>query len=192
MTDNNSPEDKRLGPSPADVPLNELLTVELTNGQLQDARRVAEARNESYQRINGGRVCGNQTSKNAHVTGVFGELVYANQYDEQVDNSVYARGDNGYDFAGPLTIDVKSTGTHIDRPALIVSTEPKPVADLYFLVHRIEEQVGRIIGFATRSTVVDRTAIRKPGDELNYVVEQEELWLPPDMRDQVDDKVANP
>jgi len=192
MRDNDPTEDKPLGPTPADVPLEQLPTVELTDEQLQHARQVAKARNESYGRINGGRVCGDQTSKAVHTTGVFGELVYATQYDAQIDNSVYPRGDDGHDFtSGPLTIDVKTTGTHIDRPALIVPTDPAPTADLFFLVHWLGEGVGRIIGFATHATVVDRTAIPKPGDDLNYVVDQDELWTPPDLNEDPSDEPSN-
>jgi len=192
MTDNDPTEDKPLGPTAADVPLDKLPTVTLSDDQLQDAQRIAEARNESYNEIDGGRVCGDQTSTDAHTTGTFGELVYATRYNAQIDDSVYARGDDGHDFAsGPLTIDVKTTGTHIDRPALIVPTDPEPIADLYFLVHRIEEEVGRIIGFATHATVVNRTAIPKPGDDLNYVIEQDELWLPPDLNEGPRDEPSN-
>jgi hypothetical protein len=193
MTDNDPPGNKGLGPAPADVPLDRLPTVILTDDQLQDAQRIAEARNESYNEIDGGRVYGDQTSTDAHTTGAFGELVYATRYNAQIDDSVYARGDDGYDFtSGPLTIDVKTTGTHIDRPALIVPTDPEPIADLYFLVHRIEEEVGRIIGFATHATVVNRIAIPKPGDNLNYVVGQDELWLPPDLNEDPRDEPSHP
>lgn len=190
MTDNDPPENKCLGPTPADVPLNKLPTVTLTDDKLQDAQRIAEARNRSYDKIDGGRVCGDQTSTDAHTTGVIGELVYATRYNVQIDDSVYSYGDDGYDFSGAITVDVKTTETHIDRPGLIVPTEPAPAADLYFLVHQIGEKTGRIIGFATRATVTDRTPVRKPGNDLNYVVEQDELWLPPDLNEEHPDELS--
>lgn len=191
MTDNDPPEQKPLGPTPADVPLDRLPTVELTDDQLQDARRIAEARNGSYDRIDGGRVLGDQTSIDVHTIGVIGELVYATRYNDRIDDSVYSYGDSGHDFvSGSLTVDVKTSGTHIDRPALIVPTEPTPSADLYFLVHQIEEGTGRIIGFATHATVTDQNPVRRPGNDLNYIVEQEELWLPPDISEKTDSEVG--
>ena len=183
MSSNDPSEDKTLGPTAADVSVDDLPTVTLTDEQLQEAQQIAKARNESYSDIDGGRVCGDQTSTDAHITGVIGELIYATRYDAQIDDSIYSYGDDGYDFvSGPLTVDIKTTSTHIDRPALIVPTEPIPTADLFFLVHQIGERTGRIVGFATHATVVDRTAVRRPGNDLNYVVPQDELWLPPDLR----------
>jgi hypothetical protein len=190
MTNNDPAENKPLGPTPADVPLSKLPTVTLTDDQLRDAQRIAEARNESYDKIDGGRVCGDQTSTDAHTTGVIGELVYATRYNDEIDDSVYSYGDSGYDFSGTITVDVKTTGTHLDRPALIVPVDPVPTADLYFLVHRIGEKTARIIGFATHATVTDQTPVRKPGTDLNYVVEQDELWLPPDLHDDRPDELS--
>jgi len=191
MTNNDPPENKSLGPTPADVPLNKLPTVTLTDDELQDAQRIAEARNGSYDKIDGGRVCGDQTSADAHTTGVIGELVYATHYNDQIDDSVYSYGDGGYDFvSGTITVDVKTTGTHLDRPALIVPADPVPTADLYFLVHQIGEKTARIIGFATRATVTDRLPVRRPGNDLNYVVEQDELWLPPDFNKEHPDELS--
>jgi len=192
MTDNDPTEDKPLGPTPADVPLNALPVVELTDDQLQHAQRIAKARNQSYDSIDGGRVCGEQSSTEAHLTGAVGELAYAIQYDEKIDESIYAYGDGGRDFiSGPITIDTKNTRTHIDRPALVVPVEPEPTADVYFLLHQIDEQTVRIIGFATIATVTDREPVRKPGDTLNYVVPQDELWLPPDLREDCPDEPSN-
>jgi len=182
MIDHDLTEQKDLGKTAADVPLNALPEIELTDEQLQDARRIAEARNRSYDGIDGGRVCGEQTRSDAHLTGVIGELAYAIQYNKKIDESIYSHGDGGQDFTtGPITIDTKNTRTHIDRPALIVPVEPAPTADIYFLLHQINKRKVRIIGFATHAAVTDREPVRKPGDTLNYVVPQEELRLPPDL-----------
>lgn len=182
MSLNNLPGEKSPGPTPADVPIEALPTVELTTAQMVRAEEIAQSRNDSYASINGGRVCGNQSSTDAHLTGVVGELAYALHYDESIDTEIYEYGDGGYDFSpGSLKIDTKTTATYINRPSLIVPVEPSPRADLYFFLHRIEERKVRIIGFATRATVVDQTPIRKPGDDLNFVVPQSDLRLPPDV-----------
>lgn len=81
------------GPTPADVPLSALPVVELTDDQLQHARRIAQARSQSSESIDGGRACGEQSSTDAHTTGAVGEIAYAIQDDEQVDESIYAYGD---------------------------------------------------------------------------------------------------
>lgn len=191
MTDYDPFGEKPPGQTPADVPLNALPVVELTDDQLQHARRIAQARNQSYDSIDGGRVCGEQSSTDAHTTGAVGEIAYAIQYDEQVDESIYAYGDGGRDFtAGPIEIDTKNTRTHIDRPALVVPVEPEPTADVYFLLHQIGEQTVRIVGFATIATVMDREPVPKPGDTLNYVVPQDELWLPPDLQEEHPDELS--
>ena len=192
MRDYNPTEEKPLGPTAADVPLDALPIVELTDDQLQHARQIAKARDQSYDPINGGRVCGEQSRTKAHLTGVVGELAYAVQYNKNIDDSIYSYGDGGRDFtSGPLTIDTKNTRTHIDRPDLIVSVEPEPSADVYFLLHQIDKRTVRIIGFATHATVTDRDPIQKPGDTLNYVIPQDELWLPPDLREDSPDEPSN-
>jgi len=192
MTNNDPSEEKPLGPTPADVPINRLPTVELTDKQLQRAKEIARSRSQSYASINGGRVCGDQTSIEAHITGVIGEMGYAIDTDSCIDGSVYQYGDNGYDFeSGPITIDTKTTSTHLDRPSLIVPVEPEPTADLFFLLHRIDTRTVRIIGFATYATVTDRTPAQKPGDALNYVIPQGDLWLPPGLEKTPDDEAPD-
>ncbi len=191
MSQNNLSREKSPGPTPADVPIEALPTVELSTAQFARAEEIAQSRSDSYIPINGGRVCGNQSSTDAHLTGVVGELAYAIHYDESIDSEIYEHGDNGYDFSpGSLTIDTKTTATHIEHPSLIVPVEPRPTADLYFFLHRIEERKVRIIGFTTLATVLDQTPIRKPGDNLNFVVPQTELRLPPDLSDSFDPTVG--
>ena len=177
-------------PTAADVPLHAFPTVELSEEQFQRAREIAESRNQTYEPIDGGRVCGDQTSGDVHLTGVVGEMAYAALTGNDVDESTYEYGDGGYDFeSGSITIDTKTTQTHIDRPSLIVPIEPEPVADLYFLLHRIDTRTVRVIGFATYGTVTNHRPIRKPGDTLNYVVPQSELHLPPTLRVKIQDRL---
>jgi len=192
MSKNDLSEEKALGPTPADVPVDHLPTIELTDTQFQRAKQIARSRSNSYDDINGGRICGDQTSIDAHLTGVVGEMGYAIETDSCIDNSVYEYGDGGHDFqSGSITIDVKTTSTHLERPSLIVSVEPEPTADLYFLLHRIDKHTVRIIGFATRATVIVRKPVRKPGDTLNYVIPRDELWLPPGLEEPLDDDTPN-
>jgi hypothetical protein len=192
MRDNDPTEDKPLGPTPADVPLNRLPTVELTETQFQRAKEIARERSRSYEKIDGGRLCGGQTSLEAHLTGIVGELGYAIESDSCIDDSIYEYGDHGHDFrSSSLTIDCKTTSTHLDRPSLIVPVEPEPTADLFFLLHRIDTRTVRIIGFATYATVTDRTLSRKPGDALNYVIPQGDLWLPPGLEETPDDEAPD-
>jgi hypothetical protein len=42
-----------------------------------------------------GRVCGDPSRSGTHLTGVVGELVYAIQFDEKVDDLICAYGDGG-------------------------------------------------------------------------------------------------
>ena len=180
MTTNDSTEEKFLGPTPADVPLDYLPTRELTDEQFERAKDIARARSRSYEQIEGGQICGDQTNFDAHLTGTVGEVAFAVETGSHVDDTVYQDGDDGYDFRfGALTIDTKTTATHVERPSLLVPVEPTPTANLYFFLHRIDTRTVRFIGFATRFGVTDRTPVREPGDILNYVIPQNELWLPP-------------
>jgi len=176
------PEEKSLGKTPAEVPIDLLPVVELTDDQYSRAQRIAQQRNRSYKSIGGGRVCGQQSSEGAHLTGAIGEVAYAVRNDDCIDESIYRYGDDGYDFEkGDLQIDVKTTATDMQRPSLVVPKDPEPSADLFFLLHRFDEQSVRIIGFATLATVTNRDAVLRPGDDLNFIVPQSELWLPPSL-----------
>lgn len=178
------PENKTLGQTPARVPIDVLPVVELTDDQFSRARKIAQKRNRSYKPIDGGRVCGRQSSEDAHLTGVIGEVAFAVKNDDAIDESIYEYGDDGYDFRdgeGSIRIDVKTTATEMQRPSLIVSPDPTPSADIYFLLHRVAEKKVRIIGFTTYATLTEREAIPKPGDALNFVVPQDELRLPPSL-----------
>jgi len=122
MNQNEFPREVSLGPTPAGVPLSDFPVVQLTDQQLQEAKSVACRRSESYESIDGGRVHGEQSCQDAHLTGVVGELAVAQLYDGTVDREVYERGDDGHDLAfGRTTIDVKTTQTTaISRPDLII------------------------------------------------------------------------
>ncbi len=191
MINNDPSEQKPLGLTPADVSLNLLPTVELTDEQFDRAREIAHSRNKSYERIDGGRICGDQTSFEAHLTGVVGEMAIAIQTGRCIDESIYQYGDGGSDFQDSVEIDAKTTTTHVERPSLIVPVEPSPTADLYHLLHRIDTRTVRIIGFATHATVTDRTPVREPGDSLNYFVPPDELWLPPEIREDLGEDCSN-
>lgn len=184
---------KAPGPTAADVPIESLPTVELTEDQFKHAQEIAQSRSRSYDEIDGGRICGDQSGMEAHLTGVVGELAYAIRTGNSIDDTVYRYGDGGADFRNNnnIRIDVKTTATHLERPSLIVPTKPDPNADLYFSLHRIDTRTVRFIGFATRATVADHNPVRKPGDSLNYVIPQNELWLPPNLNEDRPDDSSN-
>ncbi len=188
MSKQEPPEHKSLGPTAAEVPLDLLPVVELSDEQYGRAQQIARQRNRSYQSIGGGRVCGQQSSEDAHLTGTIGETAYAARNDVCIDESVYDYGDSGYDFEkgeGNLHIDVKTTATDMQRPSLVVPKEPEPSADLFFLLHRFDERSVRIFGFATLATLTERDAVPYPGDDLNFIVPQDELWSPPSLDQRV-------
>ena len=179
MTNNDPPGQIPSGQTAADVPIDLLPVVELTDDQYERAKQLAHRRNKSYNSIDGGRIYGSQTSADAHCTGVVGELAYAIKNGLCIDESVYEYGDTGYDLTDTgLTIDTKTTSTQLDRPDLIVPVEPAPSADLFVLLHRIAPQTVRIVGTATYADVVDQEPEKKPGNDLNFVVPQSELRLP--------------
>ncbi|MFC7028510.1 hypothetical protein ACFQH8_15980 [Halomicroarcula sp. GCM10025710] len=179
MRQNESLREVSLGKTPADLPLA-APCVKLTDQQLQDARGIAYRRSRSYESIDGGQVHGEQSYRDAHLTGVVGELAVAQLYDGRIDRDVYEHGDEGHDLIfGRTTFDVKTTKTTaLSRPDLIVPVDPTPIADYYFLTHWVEEHRVRVIGYASRGTVLDREPRRFPGETLNYVVPPTELQTP--------------
>ena len=167
-------------PSPADVPLRDLPTIDLSDQQFTEAERIAHERSRSYEDIDDRRLYGEQTNLDAHLTGVIGELAVAELYDGTIDREIYERGDEGYDLVlNGTTIEVKTTRTSsLTRPVLIVPSEPTPAADYYFLVHWVEPRTVRIIGYASRDRVLDREPRRFPGTTWNYIVPPAELFIP--------------
>lgn len=115
----------------------------------------------------------------AHKIGHTGELVAASLLGLEVDDGVYTKGDPGYDHQiGDHTIDTKATATNHSRPRLVVSTDV-PTADWFLLVHlRIQEGVGRVIGFRDRATVREQPLECVPGDTPNHVLEWNQLYPP--------------
>ncbi len=184
MTRNEPRGEISLGPNPADVPLRELPTIDLTDHQFSEAEQIAHERIESYEGIDDRRLFGEQTNLDAHLTGVVGELAVAELYDGTIDRETYERGDEGHDLAfNGTTIDVKTTRTSsLTRPDLIIPTDPTPTADYYFLVHWVEPRTARIIGYASRDRVLDREPREFPGTTWNYIVPPSELFIPSEHR----------
>lgn len=180
--------EKSLGPlAPADVPLEALPVVELTEEQIKKALELADKRNDSYDPIDGGDVFGSRDSLTTHQIGVLGEIAVAQLYGLSVDESTYRRGDDGQDLtlfgAG---IDVKATATTMRRPELLVRVDKPLSSDLYIRAHVIDWTSSgarvRLIGCATRDTVQSRTPRRHPGSRKNYVVPPEEMDFLPLLR----------
>ncbi len=179
MTRNESYRQISRGPTPGDVPLSDLPVIELSEQRLTEARKIARQRSESYADIDGGRLHGDQTSQDAHLTGVIGELAVAELYGGSIDREIYEGGDDGYDllFDG-TSIDVKTTQTTaLTRPDLIVPTDPAPTADYYYLVHWLEQDSARIVGYASQECVLDRESRCFPGATQNYVIPPTELAI---------------
>lgn len=167
-------------PSSESVPLDELPVIELSTRDIRKAYRLASNRNSSYLSIDGGRIYGSQTGRDAHVTGLVGEIAVAQFLGSSLDENVYSGGDDGFDtILNGITIDVKSTKTEaLDRPELIVPAHPEPNAHLYFLTHWIADREVRLIGYASLDRVINREPERAPGTTLNYIVPPRELCSP--------------
>ena len=180
MTRNESHREISPGPTPGDVPIDELPIIDLSDQHLTDAKKIARQRSESYASIDGGRLHGDQTIQGAHLTGVIGELAVAELYSGSIDRGIYERGDEGYDllFDG-TSIDVKTNQTTaLTRPDLIVPTHPAPSADYYYLVHWFEPHSARVVGYASQDCVLDREPRYFPGATQNYVISPSELAIP--------------
>ncbi|MCU4971139.1 hypothetical protein OB955_00100 [Halobacteria archaeon AArc-m2/3/4] len=174
--------------SPVDIPLYELPVIELIPDQLRTVDALAEDRNESYKEIDGGVVFGKNDALTSHQIGILGEIAVAHRYNVEIDTETYRFGDDGTDLVlGNKTVDVKATATDAMRyPQLLVRTDKELTADLYFRVHVLDWGADRarvrLLGYASKERVTDRKPRRHPGTKENYVVEPEELTLPPCVR----------
>lgn len=150
-------------------------TVSLTEQEYQIAWHIAAARAISYEGVKD-EPFGSQGRFDAHLTGVLGEVAVAKAVGSEFDDRIYVRGDAGHDL--PISghaADVKATSTHTPEPSLLVRADRKPSAEMFILAHRIEDRTVRLVGWADRQMVTDRSPERKPGARRNYVVPFEEL-----------------
>ncbi|WP_302079969.1 hypothetical protein [Salinibaculum rarum] len=169
--------------SAADVPIDELPEVPLDaavpqalfQGIHNKSRQIARQRDES--KTGSGELYGTCGRTEAHEIGHTGELVAGGVLGLDLDEKVYADGDPGYDHqVGDYTIDTKTTATEHSRPRLVVSTDV-PAADWFLLVHlRLQEGVGRIIGFRDRATVQEQSLEYFPRNNLNHVLDWDQLY----------------
>ena len=171
--------------SPIDVPLQQLPIVELSTQHIKRASELAKDRNHSYNKIDGGTVFGNQDALTSHQTGILGEIAVSKMYGASIDTEAHDFGDDGFDVSlwGEET-DVKSTTTDAMRyPELLVPANSELTADLYMLTHILNWGPDgariRILGYATRQQVENRTPYRHPGTTENHVVKPRDLTLPP-------------
>lgn len=178
-------EKTRAALTPTDVPLEALPVVEISADELRRATEIAQHRNTSYQRIDGGTLFNNTDSLRNHEIGVLGELAVAKLYNVSIDTGIYGSGDDGYDvsFLGQ-DVDVKTTATDKMRlPELLVRADKDLAADLYVRAHVIDFSAThariRLIGYATRGTVAEREPSCHPGDTANYVLPPSELTILP-------------
>lgn len=110
--------------------------------------------------------------------GILGEAAVAQFLDreEEVDTSLYDRGDGGVDlsFRG-VGIDVKTVGRHRSNPGLTVDAYAPLDANYYVLADRIGPSECRIVGYAPREFVANAKSIRH-GDSYFHLVPQEDLF----------------
>ncbi len=187
MSTTTSNPQKALGTlSPRDVPIQQLPVVELSAKHVRRAGELAKDRNKSYHQIDGGTTFGANDSLTSHQTGILGEMAIAELYATDIDTEVHPFGDGGIDvhlWEG-VTADVKATKTDkMQYPQLLVCDDNTLTADLYFVTHitdwHSDAAKVRVLGYATRSQVAEKTPYPHPGSTKNYVVEPEELTLPP-------------
>ncbi|TKR27995.1 hypothetical protein [Natronomonas salsuginis] len=186
MTTSSSHREKTLGTiSPIAVPINQLPVVELNAEYIRRSSELALDRNESYRNIDGGTVFGNNDALTSHQTGILGEMAVAELYATDIDAETYEFGDGGVDLdLWDASADVKSTTTNkMQYPQLLICEDNPLSADLYFVAHIINWGPGgaqvRVHGYATQEQVESKTPYRHPGTRKNYVVDPEELTLPP-------------
>lgn len=159
-----------------DIEIEQLPVVQFDGREQDIINHVAALRDLTYDPIAGGRVHGDQTRRDAHRTGTMGEAAVAKflgNLDLYDLTAMVPLGDGGIDFrVHGTTLDVKATQTDMEIPDLLVPEKPTPRADLYFLTHVLDERRVRLIGMASKDTVVDHPVRRAPGDRRNY-------WIPP-------------
>ena len=186
MTTTNPNRENSLGTlAPVDVPIAQLPVVELSAEHIRRSSELAIDRNQSYREINGGTVFGDNDSLTSHQTGILGEMAIAKLYSTDIDTETYEFGDGGIDLdLWGASADVKATTTNkMQYPELLICGDNELSADLYFIAHIVHwgpsgAQV-RVLGYATRNQVANRTPYRHPGSRKNYVVKPRELTLPP-------------
>lgn len=167
-----------------DVPIDNLPTRSLRRPTCNAFRSVEMtasklARKQDDSKDGDGVLFSTLESAEAHVVGKVGEIVTSEVLDFPLDKNIYSEGDPGYDHQlQGTTLDTKTTRTDCSEPQLIVSAEDAPPADYFVLVHIVDGETARVVGFTDRKTVVEREARRWPGTHSNYVVGWDELYPP--------------
>lgn len=110
-----------------------------------------------------------------HQKGVLGEGALATYLgkEDDVDTTLYERGDGGVDLSfGGTTVDVKTVGRHRPKPALTVDTYQELRADYYVLAHRIGKTNFRLVGYAPRKFVANAPIWEHDGSRYHFVDQQ--------------------
>jgi len=188
MATTQSSRDKSPGTiSPVDVPIQQLPVVELSAEHIRRSGELAVDRNESYDRIDGGTVFGENDSLTSHQIGILGEMAVAELYDADIDTEKYSFGDDGIDlnlWGAGGTADIKATKTDKMRyPELLICHDNELTAELYFITHILNWGPNgariRVLGYSTKKHVENTTPRRHPGTTKNHVISPEDLTLPP-------------
>lgn len=169
--------------SPARIDLDRLPHVVISKSRLDELKRLALERVQSYRRITS-RSELEDLAQN-HLRGLIGEAAVADAYGLDLDQQIRQFGDDGYDLVlDGVRLDVKSTATRaMEIPELLVPSDQEFTADVFVLVHilgTVRNGVRcRLVGCAEAETVRDRRPRYHPGSQRNYVVEPSELSPPP-------------
>lgn len=151
-----------------------------TEDDLQVAEHLARARILTF----GGREAyGDQDLVEAHTRGVLGEMTVREVLDLPQVEVTYLGGDPGHDLIlRDYKADVKTRTAPGPYPDLLVNADRELRADLYIMVHRENELLYRVYGYASQEQVLDADVKRMPnGGGKAHVVEASELYqLPTD------------
>lgn len=135
-------------------------------------------------------ICGTKRARDSrgtidrHVRGVKGEFALARYYGDPdgVDTEIREYGDGGVDLDILGPVQVKTCGTQVNNPSLLVNTRESLQAEHYFLVQELDRSTYRLIGYAPRLTVRKAPVRRIQIDgyaKRFRTVDQCALWQPP-------------
>jgi len=162
----------------ADVPVDDLPSITLTDKWRRIVQHVARGRELTYEDYDGTELYEGNSLFETHRTGATGEIALQLWLNRDPEIFITRLGDGGYDFKNNgHTVDVKATRTDIDRPKLAVKESTKNWADMYVLTQLIDWTTVRIVGYCTRDVVKKRQPRPFPyeGSSESYVVSQDEL-----------------
>jgi hypothetical protein len=162
-------------PSPF-VPVSEIPVDQLPIVYIKKSRR------DALEICGTKRANGSSGTPENHMMGIKGEYAVAKFYGDPdgVDTAVDKSSDGGVDLDILGDIQVKTCGSQVNNPKLMISDTENLHADHYVLVQELDRSSYRIIGYAPKQTVANAPVSRFATiDEPVRVIEQPDLWQPP-------------